>query len=315
MRLDELDERLVPRLATRLRAALDAAADRRARIREGLVGRGARLRASRSSALRRLDDRYAAHGPLALLRDVPQLGLLLVAAVFLAGSGLALERSSTQRNAANNPTGPAASLPTTLGPEPGTLVAAYVAETRKRAMLLSQATPDAEYTALVSFSRYQTPQQARLLLGDLRVTRVLAHVQLPAAEVLPIPVTGTLVADIRTTFAAVAKRKLRDRQEFVNLATSITGSSKEELQFKAFYGESAQTAAKEAAAYAKGCACLFAAVVRGKARDLAALPALPAVRAVDIGAGEPDTLQIRPLLPEQKVRVTKPVLPGAGNGG
>jgi hypothetical protein len=112
----------------------------------------------------------------------------------------------------------------------------------------------------------------------------------------------------------VSKRKLRDRKEFVNLAASISGQSREEQQFKAFYLDAAATALKEANAYGKSCACLFAALVRGKARDLAALPAIPGVRAVDIGAGDDDTMQLQPLLPEQKVTVTRPITQATGNG-
>ena len=71
---------------------------------------------------------------------------------------------------------------------------------------------------------------------------------------------------------------------------------------------------KEARAYGQDCACLFGALVRGQARDLAALPALHGVRAVDIGGGDLDTLQLQPLLPEQKVTVTRPLTPATGNG-
>jgi hypothetical protein len=170
------------------------------------------------------------------------------------------------------------------------------------------------YIALISFSRYLTAEQTQSLLGDLQVRKVLAHVQLPAAEVLPIPIASTVVEDVGVTFAAVSKRKVRDRKEFINLAASITGQTKEEQQFKAFYLDAAATALKEAGAYGKNCACLFGALVRGKARDLAALPALPGVRAVDIGGGDVDTLQLQPLLPEQKVTVTRPLTPATGNG-
>jgi hypothetical protein len=314
VKLDDLDDRLVPELAGRLRRFVDAAGERGHRATASVRRRVAALAdPATTAALRRLDDRFAAHGPLALLRDVPQLGLLLVAAVFLAGSGVALERSGSKSRVAQ--TQAESVVPTTLGPAPGTRIATYVAATRKRAVAVSQMAPDGTYTALVSFSRYLTPSQTRLLLGDLEVRKVLAHVQLPSAEVLPIPVTSTLVEDVSVTFAAISKRKLRDRKEFLNLAATITGDSKEEQQFKVFYVDAARTAAKEAAAYGKNCACLFAALVRGKARDLAALPALSGVRAVDVGGGgADDTLQLQPLLPEQKVTVTRPVTPAPGNG-
>ncbi|MCU1592506.1 MAG: hypothetical protein JWP11_3762 [Frankiales bacterium] len=315
MRLDDLDDRLVPQLAARLRDLLDRAAARRARA-GASVRRTATALAdpSRTAPLRRLDDRFAARGPLALVRDVPQLGFLLVAAVFLAGSGVALERSGSSNRAGTGKAGADLTIPTTLGPAPGTSVAAYIAATRKRAVILSQSSPDQLYTALVSFNRYLTPSQTRLVLGRLEVKKVMAHVQLPNAEVLPIPVTSTLVEDVTVTFGEVSKRKVRDRKEFLGLAASITGDTKEERQFKVFYADAARTAAKEAAAYRANCACLFAALVSGKARDLAALPALSGVRAVDIGGGDADTLQVQPLLPEQKVTVTRPITPAQGNG-
>jgi hypothetical protein len=315
VKLDDLDDQLVPRLAARLRVFVDRAGARRDRVAERLrAASAAVLEPTPGSPLRALDERYASRGPLALLRDVPQLGLLLVAAVFLTGSGIALERSTDKQRSAVERASTEPDIPTTLGPAPGTKVATYLAATRKRAVIVSSTSPDHTYTALVSFSRYLTAAQAQSLLGDLQVQKVLAHVQLPAAEVLPIPISSTVVEDVGITFAAVSKRKLRDRKEFVNLAASITGQSKEEQQFKAFYLDAAATALKEASAYGHNCACVFGALVRGRARDLAALPALSGVRAVDIGGGDVDTLQIEPLLPEQKVTVTRPATPATGNG-
>jgi hypothetical protein len=315
VRLDDLDDRWVPRLAVRLRAFVDRASVRRERLVERVrTASAAVLQPSAESPLKALDDRYASRGPLALLRDVPQLGLLLVAAVFVTGSIVALERAGDRQRASSAQSSDDPEIPTTLGPSPGTKVAAYIAATRKRAVIVSASAPDHTYTALVSFSSYLTATQAQSLLGDLQVRKVLAHVQLPNAEVLPIPITSTVVEDVSITFAAVSKRKVRDRKEFVNLAASITGQSKEEQQFKAFYLDAAATALKEAKAYGKDCACVFGALVRGKARDLAAMPALPGVRAVDIGGGDDDTLQLQPLLPEQKVTVTRPLTPATGNG-
>jgi hypothetical protein len=315
VKLDDLDERWVPRLALRLRALVDYASVRRERVRQRMRGlTAAVLEPTPGSPLRALDERYASRGPLALLRDVPQLGLLIVAAVFLAGSGVAHERASDRPRTAAQQSSDDPEIPTSLGPAPGTSVATYIAATRKRAVILSSTAPDGTYTALVSFSRYLTAQQAQALLGDLQVRKVLAHVQLPAAEVLPIPIDTTVVESVGVTFSEVAKRKVRDRKEFINLAASITGQSKEEQQFKAFYLDAAATALKEANAYGKNCACVFAALVRGKARELAAMPALPGVRAVDIGGGEDDTMQLQPLLPEHKVTVTRPLTPATGNG-
>lgn len=319
MRLDDrlrhADERLVPRLAARLRAFLDGAVRRRAAARDCVhAAASGVLRPRPDSPLRRLDARYAGSGPLALLRDVPQLGLLLIAAVFVSGAGFALERSGGTRRTTQTSEQLAAVTPTVLGPAPGTKVATYLAAVNKRAAAVSQAAPDGMFTALVSFQRYLTPKEAQALLGQLQVKRVLAHVQTVNAEVLPIPVPTTLVADVDPALTAIGQRKLRDQKEFAALAATIAGTTREEKQFKAFYLQAAATAGREAKVYRAGCRCLFAALVRGKARDLASLPALAGVRAVDIGGGSDDTLQVRPLLPEQTVTVTRPISPPAGNG-
>jgi hypothetical protein len=310
--LDDLEARL----AAGLRGLVDGAAIRRERSRQVLRRTTASvLEPAPSSPLRRLDDRFASHGPLALLRDVPQLGFLVVAAVLLTGSVVALDRSSTPHRATAIRQQADATLPTTLGPAPGTRVADYLAQTQKRAQLVSESAPDKTFVALISFTSYLTPTQARALLGDLEVRKVMAHLHLSGAEVLPIPVTASMVPDLHVAFAAIAQRKEKDRVEFVNLARTITGSSKEERTFKAFYLDAARTAGLEKKAYAsKECPCVFAALVRGKARELAGLPSLHGIRAVDIGGADDDTLQLQPLLPEQAVTVTRPVTPAQGNG-
>jgi hypothetical protein len=310
--LDDLEERL----AAGLRRLVDGAGARRERSGQAVRRTTTSvLEPDPDSPLRRLDKQFAARGPLALLRDVPQLGVLVVAAVFLAGSIAALERSGSTHHPATLRQQADATIPTTLGPAPGTKVADYLAQTRKRAQLVSESAPDKTYVALITFTGYQTPAQARALLGELEVRKVMAHVQLPGAEVLPIPVTAALVSDLSVAFAAIAQRKEKDRVEFANLVKTITGDTKEERTFKAFYLDASRTAGLEEEAYAsKACACVFAALVRGHARDLAALPGFPGIRAVDLG-GDDDTLQLQPLLPEQTVVVTRPVTPAPGNGG
>jgi hypothetical protein len=319
VKLDDLDERFVPRMAARLRDLLDGAADRRASTRQKVSGvTGSLLEPDPRSPLRRLDDRYASSGPLALLRDVPQLGLLLVSAVFLAGAGVALARSGDQQRAETAQQQIDSTTPTALGPEVGARIDTYVATARKRAVLASQSTPDGEYTALVSFAKYLTPQQARLTLGELDVTKVLLHAKLPSADVLPVAVDD-LVPDAQKVFADVVKRKGQDAAEFSKLAGSIVAQSKEEEQFKAFYLAAPTPNPPAAPPYKGNCACIIAALVRGKARELAALASVPGVRAVELGGrGDDDdddeTLLLRPLAPEQTGIVKKIVTPTGGNG-
>ena len=311
-RLRDTDERLVPRLAALLRALLDGAAEQRRQVRrrvgdvtEAVFERG---------PLRRLDDRYASSGPLALIRDVPQLGLLLVAVVFVSGAGVALSKSGSEQKAASAQQQIDATAPTALGPEIGDSVDTYIAESRKRAVLASQGSPDGVYTAFVTFTKYLTPQQARLILGELTVTKVVLHAQLATADVLPVTVED-MVPDIRKIATDVVRRKTQDAAEFTKLARSIQPKSQEEKQFQSFYLAAAKQATLEGMVYRSGCTCVIGALVRGPARELAALPAIAGIRSVEIGSRkEDDALLLRPLAPEQKGVVAKIATPTGGNG-
>ncbi len=293
MSLRDLDDRLVPRLARRLRALLD--------------GPRPAARTRPAGPLRRLDDRLTARGPLRLVRDVPQVGLVVVAAVFLAGSAVAL---SERRDDVRSPVSASSRV---LGPELGAPVADYVSAVRQRAAKESQDHPRREHLALVSLSTYQTPQQAQGLLAGLQVQRAYLRVPVGAAsEVLPADVQD-LVGDLRLLYAATATRKADDQAEFLGLARSITPTDPEQRRFKEFYEASARVAGLEAQAYRTGCACLFSVVVRGRSDALAALPALQGVRAVelaDAGLGL-EELRVRPLAPEQTGAVTAQPTPGA----
>lgn len=297
----------------RLRAFVDGSGRRRRRVRERMAGTTGSLFAPRGR-LSRLDDRYATAGPLALLRDVPQLGLLLVAAVFLTGASVALARSGGEQKAASAQQQIDATAPTALGPDVGTSIDAYIADARKRAVLVSQGSPDGVYTAFVSFSKYLTPQQARLTLGELQVTKVVLHAQLPSADVLPVAVED-MVPDLKKVTSDVVRRKVQDASEFTKLARSIQPKSKEEQQFQAFYLAAAKQATLEGMVFRGSCPCVIGALVRGQARELAALPAIAGIRAVEIGGREDDdALLLRPLAPEQQGVVTKIATPTAGNG-
>lgn len=96
--LRDLDARVVPRLALALRSLLDA-------VRNGPARTHGDGSAPRRGALRRLDDRFATVGPLAVLRDVPQLGVVVVLAVLLTGAGVVLARSDPDRSSAGGPVG------------------------------------------------------------------------------------------------------------------------------------------------------------------------------------------------------------------
>lgn len=271
-RLQELDARLVPRAAAGLAGLLDDVDTRR-------------------------DE--AVPALLATLSH-RRVALLLAGLVLLSCGGLALGRPGTGPAPARtaDPAGRAGS-PTELGPAPGTDIAAYVAQNRAGAAVVARMTPGAVYTGLVSFSSYLTPAQVRSRLGSLTVHKVVLHARLPEAAVLPIAVTD-LVADTRAAYADVAARRAQDQRELAALAAAARPQTAADRAAQVVYLASAEHAGDEAAAYRGDCACIIGALVRGTARDLAALPVHGAVRTVELG-GTPDeaAVQIRPLLPEQ----------------
>ena len=312
-RLRETDDRYVPRMAARLRTSVDAAAERRRLARERARAASTRL-IEQHGPLRRLDDRYASSGPLALLREVPQLGMLVVAVIFVTGAGVALARSGGEQREVTQQRQIDASTPTALGPEVGDSIDAYIAQAKKRAAIVSQGSPDGVYTALVSFSKYLTPTRAQLALGELQVTKVILHAPLPTADVLPVSVSQ-MAPDVRKISEDVVRRKIQDATEFEKLARSITPKSKEEAQFQSFYLAAAKQARAEAAAYKGECACVIGVLVRGQARELAALPAIAGIRVVELGGRQDDeALLVRPLDPAQTGVVKKIATPTGGNG-
>ena len=177
------------------------------RGRRGAAGRRRRSRAP--GALRRLDDRFAAAGRSALLRDVPQLGLLLVA-VLLAGAGGARwpRRAATRRRAADVRSQRAAAL----GPEVGRRRWRRTSTARERAPSSGRGAPRTRRTlALVSLcSDAARPARRTTLLEGLEVLRVYLGCRATRAEVLldrragPRPRPAAL-------YAATAARKAEDR--------------------------------------------------------------------------------------------------------
>ena len=311
-RLRDLDAELVPRLAAALRSLLDGV---RRRVD---VGRAVAA-PSGGRALRRLDDRYASTGPLALLRDVPQLGLLLVAAVFLAGAGVALARSSPDRATDRQQAAGEQALPLELGPPVGADVDDHFATARAQVLALSDDAPDDAFLALVSLVDEVTPTQAADLVAgsDLAVRRAYARAPVGgSAEVLPVETSGEVAADLTALFTATADRRAEEQRELALLAASITAANDSERRFKDLYVADARTKGLEAAAYRTACACVLALVVEGTARQLAELTARPSVRGLEVArrGAELTALRVDALPPEVTGVLLAPVtaVPGGG---
>jgi len=306
MRLGELDDRYLPRAAERLAALVDAVTARADR----LAARRRRLRvlARGQGRLRRLDDRYARSGPLALLRDVPQVGFVLIAAVFLAGAGTAVSRENA-RNRTTQGAGNAAHAPVEvpsggniLGPEVGTTTSSYEQLASQGLVEAAAGSPDSKRTALISFRDYRTPAQAKALLEGFAVQRVFLRAKAGGKEAtqVPVDVAGDLVVVLRRAYAATVRERLAAQKSFQGYVDSIEVTTPEEQAFKDLYVAFAKSTGVEAAEYRRGCACVYAALVRGKAASLAQLQERPGVRVVELAApgvtlGQ---LQVLPLLPE-----------------
>ena len=306
MRLRDLDARLVPRLAAWLRAGLDGSAGRRNLLGAVVQSRWqALLHPLPPGRLRRLDDRYASCGPLSLVRDVPQLGLLIVAAVFLAGAGVALTLNELEaRGERTQGQGADAARPFTLGPAVGSSIQDHFAQVRERAVRVAEDDPDDRFLALVSLSEGITAVAAQQLADQNGLTVRRVYLRAPVSgelpEILPVQTPGDLLAALTAVYEQTASRKAEEQREFVSLADSIEPTSEEEAQFKKFYEAAARTAGQEAAAYGTSCSCVFALVVEGQARRLVDLTALPAVRGVELAArgAELTALDIQPLPPD-----------------
>ena len=310
--LRDLDARLVPRMAAALRSFLDGAHARREAAAEAARNRGSAIVAPHQHGLlRRLDDRYASSGPLKLLRDVPQLGLLIVASVFLAASGAALALSGPDSVRERQAAEQEASLPLTLGPAVGDEIDPHFAAARERAVELSRSDPDASHLALVSLNKGLTPQEVGELAEESGLEVRRAYLRAPIEgdpEEIVFQAPGELVSGLQQVFAQVAARKAKEQQDLLGTAKTISAGTPEEQEFRELYESDARLAAQEAAAYRGDCACVFALVVDGEVRELAELPALPVVRGVEVArrGAELGSLDVRPLAPTEQGVVAPP---------
>ena len=273
------------------------------------------------SFLRRLDRRSTERVPPSafpsgpagrppLLREVPQLLVVGLAVLLIAGAAVLLARSGPEPpSGLSRPAPPTASADasTGLGPRVGEDVEAYLARARDGLASLRTREPAAGTVALVSLRAYATPAEAATLLAGLQVQRAYVKAQLPApqvAEVIPLDLRDP-VPDLRAGYTRLAARKDRDA---AMLRTEADGIDRATMAGARRAAETSIAGAdQEAAAYAGGCACVIAFVVTAPATLLAELAAGPQVRAVQVAgpAVALAGLAVVPLLPEATGLVTE----------
>lgn len=295
MTLRDLDARVVPRAAAGLRGLLDRVADGRAALSRGVA----------ASRLRTLDDRFVARGPLRLLRDLPQLGLLLAAVVLLSGTGVALSaRDDPATDEQQTVAGGSATSGLVLGPPVGADVEAHLDQAAARLAELVGRTPAARHLALVSLRSALTPEQTGSLLDSAGISLARAYLVADAPgrpEEIVFQTPGDVVTGLQQVYAATAARKADQQRDLLAAAATGAGGTEQELELEALYEQDAATAGAEAAAYAAGCACVHALVVDGDLASLAGLLDLDAVRGVEAAprGAAVAALSIRPLRPSE----------------
>ena len=304
MSLKDLDDRFLPAAAARVGALAD-------RLAVQACWFAARRRSVQSVRLADLDARFAGSGPFALMRDVPQVGFVLIAAVFLAGAGTAVTRESAKNKRAEQnviASSPQSNAPdgflagTSLGPAVGDTTTHYLATSLKGLEEAATGTPDGMRTALVSFADYRTPKQAEAMLAGVTIQRVFLRAKAGGKEAaqLPVDVKGPFLAAMKTAYAQTVRGRLAAQKSYLGYVNSLQVTTKEDQAFKDLYAAFAKSSGLEARAYQSNCACVYAAVVQAKASVLLGLRVRPAVRGVQVAAKGLTVaqLQVLPLLPE-----------------
>lgn len=305
--LDQLratDERIVPRLAAGLRTGLDRLAGAR---RPGApasplppaaaAGSGG---ASRTGPLRRLDDRLTARGPLAVVRDMPQVGALVIGVVLLLGAVLALVRGNDAEPGAPGTDG--------LGRGAGGMTAQeYRAQARGRLEELAAEGSDRPVPALVSLADRATPEQAAALAEGLDPRRVYLVAQPEpdaAAEVAALDVDD-LLPDLEAGYAAEAAATDARVEALRSAAVSIESSRSAE---RAQAEQVVALAEQQASGWRGRCACAVALVVAAPPARLSELEGDRTVRAVGPAVEEQvPEVDVRLLLPGAPTAVRVPV--------
>lgn len=257
--------------------------------------------------MRRWDDRHTGNGPLALLREVPQLGALALAVLILVSGIVAKSRIHPQSRAGSEqgtPDDGDATDSGRLGPELGDSVPAYIDDARNRLGRAVAGQPDANAVAVVSFAGYRTVLDAQEIVGPSQIVRVFYRVPfpLPQTEARSVTIKGDLVADVLAEWRRVADDRDKAAAENLRLAATSTNDP----EFKKSYEADAAIWRREAQQLRSDCACVYAVAVVSRLRVLGELLDNPSVRVVDPGRpkGRVEDYELTALLPEEKITVT-----------
>lgn len=295
----ELDRDLLPRAARALRSLLDGAAEGRA-----WAARATRTAVSAGAAgLTRLDQRWAGSGPLGLLRDVPQLALLLVAVVFVSGAAAAVWLAEDPPPPPSAGTASSFGQQHALGVQPGSDVDAHLAQARVVLDGLAERRPDARYLALVHLERYLTVDELEALLGGVDAERAYLRASGagPRAATVEVPLAGADVPVVlRAVCATTATKRAQDAEELSSFASTIEPVTPEDELSRVETEADAVLAAQDAGAFSGDCRTVYAVVVEATASELHALADRDGVRGVELAPAGSTLVDVAvtPLPPE-----------------
>ncbi len=321
MKLDDLDQRFLPRAAAvvgRWAERIRRGRDKGALVTDGVKGLSPQA----------LDDRFARSGPLGMVRDVPQVGAVVIALVFFAGAGTLLSQESANSRAQRDKQaseqvvsgggGEQVTGRDSLGPEVGDTTVAYEAAATRTLREASKKGGKDARVALVSLTGYQTPAQAKALFQGVTVSRVYLRAKAAGREAaqLPIDIKGDLLGDLKKAYDATARGRVAAQKSYQGYVDTLTVTTKEEQAFKDLYASFAKATGVEAKAYRSSCACVFAVVVKASPAKLLALRSVRGVRMIEVAAPTQALadVQVYPLLPEIKGVVPKIQAGGEGVG-
>jgi hypothetical protein len=323
VKLSELDEEADRQLRSIDQRFVAAAAPKVARAVESS---GAAWRRTKDAAagivqdvdlrdLNALDAKYATRGPLALLREIPQLMAVVIGIVFIVGTLAAAHELKDRQQAGtdqtvlapdgSNGSGEAPAV-VALGPTVGKTAAAYLSLATHSLDAAAAGAPDEQRLALVTLSAYYRPSQAASILSGYQVKRAWVRDSTAGklAPPMPVEVADGLAPALSQFYARTAKGQSEAATQYQNLADTTSNDP----QYKAFYEQFATLSRKQARAFGGNCACVYAFVVQATPTQLLSLRARPGVRAIEV-AGRGSTLpnlDITTLLPEVKGVVSNP---------
>lgn len=288
--------------------------------RAAAAARPAAVRARREAqpgTLARLDARLAHRGILRVVADLPQLGLLVVGLLLVAGAVAAIEVTGdggSDGSSTNGTTTVATACPVGraagsafVGPLGDTALSTYITQQDRNLTACARSSAASRLLAVVSFHDAESPAAASQDLRGVSVGQVFA--QLPANPASPrvLPVTGPqdgstqLEASIDDAYDAAQQAFLADRSAQLMFADSVTAATPLDVAGKADAQATAAKDALQAAQLRLRCACIYGAVVSGRVADLQALRT-SAVRVIALAPAGTTAggLTARPLLPTER---------------